>query len=113
MAKFEFNTQKVELEICGKKYTIDSDYNTSKLCEDIQKKAKGMFEKLSKDENSISKDEICKFFLENIDKLLGEGSTTMIFMGREKNYVDAAHLFNFIMSEMNASWRMSLDILGG
>ena len=70
MAKFEFDTQKIELEICGKKYTVNEDYNTSKLCEDIQKKAKEMFEKVSKDENSVSDDELCKFFLDNIDKLL-------------------------------------------
>lgn len=112
MAKFEFDTQKVELEICGVKYTVNADYNTSKSCENIQKKAKDMFEKASKDENSLTEDEICKFLLDSIDKLLGKGSTTAIFMGRKKNWVDASHLLNFIIREMNAATRKNLNVFG-
>ena len=45
MAKFEFDTQKIELEICCVKYMVNADYNTSKLCNDIQKEATEMFTK--------------------------------------------------------------------
>ena len=113
MAKFEFDSQKLELEICGSKYTVNVDNNTSKLCSNIQKEAKELFEKVSKDEASVTEDEICKFFLVNIDKLLGKGSTTAIFMGRKKNFVDASQLFNFIIRELNMAIRKNIDVLGG
>lgn len=112
MKKFEFDTQKTELEICGKKYTINIDHNTNKVCDDIQKKAKEMFEKVSENESAVSEDELCKFFLDSIDKVLGKGSSAEIFKGRKKNFVDASRLFNFIIGEITAELRKNLNILG-
>lgn len=112
MKKFEFDTQKTELEICGKKYTINLDYNTNKKCDDIQKKAKEMFEQLSKNKNAVTDDELCKFLLDGIDKMLGKGSSAEIFKGRKKNFVDASRLFNFIIGEITAELRKNLNILG-
>lgn len=113
MKKFEFDKQKVEVKICGKKYTVDADYNTSKKCDDIQKKAKEIFNRLSKDENSVTESELCEFFLESIDKILGDGSAVKIFMGRKVNFVDASQLFNFVIREMVAKTSKSLNMLGG
>ena len=99
---FEFQTRTVELEICGKKYNVTTDNNTDKMCADIKKQADEMIKRLQKDEKSVTDEEVCSFFFENIDKLLGKGSSTAIFMGRKRNFLDAAQLFNYIVKELTA-----------
>ncbi len=112
MAKFEFTSRTAELEICGIKYNVTLDNNTMELCKNIQKKAGEMAKKVCADNNAVSDDEACKFFLDAIDKILGKGSTTAIFMGRKKNMLDAAHLFNFIIRELTADFRHEMTSLG-
>lgn len=99
---FEFQTRTVELEICGKKYNVTTDNNTDKICADIKKQADEMMKRLQKDAESVTEEEICDFFFENIDKLIGKGSAVAIFMGRKKNFLDAAQLFNYIVRELTA-----------
>jgi len=110
--KFEFTSITVELEICGKKYDVTMDNNTLKLCRDIQKKAGEMAKQVFEDNNAVSDEKACKFFLDSIDKILGKGSSTVIFMGRQKNMLDAAHLFNFIIRKLTADFRHEMDFLG-
>ena len=112
MASFEFSSQIIELEICGKKYEVKYDNNTRELCKDIQKKAGEMTKKVCADENAISDDEVCAFFIENIDKILGKGSSTTIFMGRKVNFLDAAQLFNFILKELTVNSVKGLGLPG-
>ncbi len=99
---FEFQTRTVELEICGKKYNVTTDNNTDKICADIKKQADEMMKRLQKDAESVTEEEICDFFFENIDKLIGKGSAAVIFMGRKRNFLDAAQLFNYIVRELTA-----------
>lgn len=113
MAKFEFDSQKVELEICGIKYQVNVDNNTIELCKDIQKRAGEMAKKTNADESTVSDNAVCEFMIESIDKILGDGSTTAIFMGRKKNYLDAGRLLNFILRELTADITKDLNIFGG
>jgi len=112
MAKFEFGSRKAELEICGTKYEVNVDNNTMELCKDIQKRAGEMAKKTNVNEDAVSDDTVCEFMLESIDKLLGKGSTTAIFMGRKKNYLDAAQLLNFILRELTAEITKDLNVFG-
>ncbi len=112
MAKFEFTSRTAELEICGIKYNVTMDNNTMELCKDIQKKAAEMAKKVCADNDAVSDDDACKFFLDGIDRILGKGSTTTIFMGRKKNLLDAAHLFNFIIRELTADFMHEMNFPG-
>lgn len=107
---FEFQTRTVELEICGKKYKVTTDNNTDKMCKDIKKRADEMIKRIQKDAESVTDDEVCDFFFENIDKLLGKGSSTAIFMGRKRNFIDAAQLFNYIIKELTADAVQNIKI---
>lgn len=107
---FEFQTKTVELEICGKKYKVTTDNNTGELCKEIKKKAQEMMKRVEKDETSVPDDEICSFLFENIDKLIGQGSATAIFMGRKANYLDAVQLFNYIIRELTADAVQNIKI---
>ena len=112
MASFEFSSQKVELEICGAKYEVEIDNNTLEMCKDIQKKAGEMAKKANKNEDLVPDDMICDFMLESIDRLLGKDSTTKIFMGRKKNYLDASRLLNFILRELTVEVTKEVNIFG-
>lgn len=107
---FEFQTRTVELEICGKKYNVTTDNNTDKMCKDIKKRAGEMMKRLQKDAESVTDDEVCDFLFENIDKLLGKGSSTAIFMGRARNFLDALQLFNYIFRELAAEAVQNIKI---
>jgi uncharacterized membrane protein YkoI len=112
MASFEFDSRKIELEICGAKYEVKIDNNTLELCKDIQKKAGEMAKKTSINENAVSDNAVCDFMIESIDKILGKDSATKIFMGRKKNYLDASHLLNFILRELTIEITKDLDFFG-
>ncbi len=107
---FEFQTKTVELEICGQKYSVTTDNNTDKMCADIKKQADELIKRLQEDESSVTDDEVCDFFFENIDKLLGKGSSVAIFMGRKRNFLDAAQLFNYIIRELTADAVQNIKI---
>lgn len=104
MNKFEFRTNRVELDIAGHKFGVNCTNDLIKKTIAFGEKAikKGNEIKDYKDYNLAIK-ETCEFCYEAIDELVEPGASKKIFEGREDNVYDCMDVINYITNEYNKS----------
>lgn len=100
MSKFEFRSNKLELDIAGHKFAVNCTNDLIKKTITFGEKAikKGNEIKNYKDYNLAVK-ETCKFCYDAIDELIEPGASKKIFEGREDNIYDCIDVINYITDE--------------
>ena len=91
MSKFEFRSNKVELDIAGHKFSVTIAFGERAI-------KKGNEIKNYKDYNLAIK-ETCQFCYDAIDGLIEPGASKKIFEGREDNIYDCIDVINYITDE--------------
>lgn len=99
---FEFKELRAELDICGQRILLTVGEQTAQICSEILCEAKRRLEliKSGKRENAVSEAEICVFFKESIERLLGKGTVDKAFAKRPLMLDDLANLLCYIASEI-------------
>lgn len=106
--KFQFKNNTLSLILCDQPYTLLLDENTVGICEHIRTDAKAFLMSLN-DENTdtdVAISDICVFFEECIDSLLGKGATKNVFGTRPLKLLDLTDLLSFIISKVGEAVAM-------
>lgn len=100
MSKFEFRSNKVELDIAGHKFSVNCTNDLIEKTIAFGERAikKGNEIKNYKDYNLAIK-ETCQFCYDAIDELIEPGASKKIFEGREDNVYDCIDVINYITHE--------------
>ncbi|MCC8023375.1 MAG: hypothetical protein LIO46_06340 [Clostridiales bacterium] len=101
MGAFQFQTNTLELDIAGHKFSLNAgspDFleKISTFADQARDQAEAIDE--AEDISSIL-NQANRFFTDTIDGLLGQGATDQIFSGREKNYYDLVDIIAYIQEE--------------
>ena len=91
---FEFTNYDVEVELAGHKFTMDCSTDTG----DYLKNAGAELKKLAKgySAGTVSKENICEFGRDVIDRLLGSGSAETLLNGRKHEVSDIVDICVFL-----------------
>lgn len=96
--KFEFKRNELELDISGKKFTVDV---TSPI---LHKRITEFAEKASSFDTATNSpealEEIMEFMSQSIDAVLGKDATLLIFDGRVVKFFDLLDVMQFIVEEI-------------
>lgn len=103
--KFEFDEKpvKVTLNLCGESYSVELNEATNQKCKELLDGVRRRLELLYKGIKceEVSNEEICRFFCDGIDNLLGgEGFAEKILGDRAVNIENAAHLICYVLLEL-------------
>ena len=99
---FEFKELRAELNMCGQPVLLSVNDKTAQICNEILCEARRRLEliKAGKQETCVSEHEICIFFKESIEKLLGKGMVDEIFKERPQQLDDLADLLCYVAMEI-------------
>ena len=103
MAKeIEFKAISTELKIGGESYSFTVSTDTPMVCGEILTEARRRLRliKAGKREKEIEENEICKFFKDSIERLLGEGTVERIFESKQKGIEELAEVLCLIAAEI-------------
>ena len=103
MAKeFEFKEIPTELVIYGKSYAFNVSSETPKICGEVLTEARRRLKiiRTGKKEKSVEESEICRFFKESIERLLGKGTVESIFESGQQKIDEVAEVLCLIAGEI-------------
>ena len=100
MEKFEFANNILELDLCGKPFSIEVDEETIKKCEKIRCDASAKLTALKCGGEDAKTADICGFLASGIDELLGGGAAAEIFGTRRMALLDLTDLLSFILEKI-------------
>lgn len=102
---FKFKNNTLSLTICDLSYTLTLDENTVGICDKIRSDAKEYLSRLNDENNDADAaiSDICIFFEQCIDRLLGVGATKAVFGTRPLKLLDLTDLLSFILSKIGSS----------
>ena len=99
---FEFKELRTELNICGQLVTLLINDKTAQICNEILCEARRRLAliKAGEKDTCISESEICTFFSESIERILGKGMVGEIFKERPQQLDDLADLLCYVAMEI-------------
>lgn len=102
----EFRELRAELNICGQAVSLLVDDKTAQICKEILNEARRRLEiiKAGKTEDCVSEQEICKFFKESIERILGAGRIDELFGEQQLRLDDFANLLCYVAMEIRKAY---------
>ena len=99
---FEFKALRTELNICGELVSLSINDKTPQICSEILCEARRRLAliKAGKKDACVSEPEICTFFRESIERLLGKGMVNEIFKERPQLLDHLADLLCYVAIEI-------------